>query len=126
MVWATLWNKTKGVNNGDGADGTAIGTGYQNTSDIVTQPGQNYLAAAVAAHAYRGPNSLTDWFLPSKDELHQLYLARGYTSLGLGVGSVWSSSEFNNSNAWRQDFLWGLPSASAKGDAYYVRPVRAG
>jgi hypothetical protein len=65
-----------------------------------------------------------DWFLPSKDELNQMYIWRiaigGFTSDG-----YWSSSEFSASIAWSQIFLLGGQSDSDKDSVRYVRPVRA-
>jgi hypothetical protein len=130
-TWATNTNsnQTTAVS---GADETRIGSGYQNSLDIVAQTGNvAATSAAVAAREYRGPNSLSDWFLPSKDELHQLFLARSNTSLGLGLGTVWSSSESSGTTAWHQDFYW-TPSQSTtlkntvSYNVGYVRPVRAG
>ena len=55
-----------------GADGTAIGTGAQNTIDIVNANCSPYMSGnSIAANIC---DTLTlggysDWFLPSKDEL---------------------------------------------------------
>jgi hypothetical protein len=66
-----------------------------------------------------------DWYLPSKDELNQLYLNRAAVG-GFVAGYYWSSSEFNVILAWIQDFRAGLQSSGGKGStSYYVRPVRA-
>jgi hypothetical protein len=76
-TWSAAANQGAAV---DGADGTAIGTGYQNSVDIVNQSG-NVAAtcAAVLARQYTG-GGLSDWFLPSKDELTKL--AENRSSVG--------------------------------------------
>jgi hypothetical protein len=69
-------------------------------------------------------NSKTDWHLPSKDELAQLYNQRA-TVGSFGLGRYWSSSEIGGSSVWGQDFNDGSQHGSAKFNGYYVRPVRA-
>ena len=141
-TWATGGNQLLEV---FGADGTAIGTGYQNTLDIVAQSGNvAATSAAVEASEYRGPNSLSDWFLPSKDELNQMCKwARGqaWTSdatvcsvtgtlntapaTGFSADWYWSSSEGAAGRAWLHDFDYGDPLDYDKISSKYVRPVRA-
>ena len=129
-TWATNnvnnnWNKDV-----SGADGTAIGSGYQNSLDIVAQTGNvAATSAAVEARAYRGPNNLSDWYLPSKDELNQLYIRRA-TVGGITTNYYWSSSEVYSLETWYQDFTTSICCAGrqtnqAKYQSYYVRPVRA-
>jgi hypothetical protein len=107
------------------ADGTAIGTGYRNSVAIVAQSGNvAATSAAVAARAYRGPNNLSDWYLPSESELDQLYVQR--TAVGVFVDNVyWSSSEFMPNGALWQSFSNGTKGPIGKNLAFYVRPVRA-
>jgi hypothetical protein len=108
------------------AQGTAIGTGYANTLAIVGQVSGGSTAdrAATTARAYGGPNNLSDWFLPSKDELNQLYSQRA-TVGGFVANYYWSSSEYDAETAWVQVFNDGGLGNAYKASTRYVRPVRA-
>jgi hypothetical protein len=113
-----------------GADGTAIGTGAQNTIDIekgcpslVTA---NYICANLSLAGY------TDWFLPSKDELNLMYLNIGQgNAMGLGNvggfagGNYWSSTEYDSINAWNQYFGNGSQASNLKNSNYFYLNVRA-
>ena len=69
-----------------------------------------------------------DWFLPSKGELNQMYtnLYSASTPLGGFSSSVyWSSSEYDPTNAWYQDFSDGKRNGDLKSETYNVRPMRA-
>ena len=102
---------------------SAIGTGYKNTLAMVSQDSTAGKAGTIS-RAYRGPNNNTDWFLPSKDELNQLYTNRA--SVGGFVGNeYWSSFEYGGWNVWFQFFDSGNQSLSSKGTITYVRPIRA-
>jgi hypothetical protein len=124
ISWATNVNNNRLTTvPAPGAIQTAIGTGFQNSDAIVAQTGNvAATSAAVAARAYRG-NSLTDWYLPSKDELNALYLQR--TTVGGLAGGYWSSSEQRNSHAWGQDFNNSNQGAGDKFLGNVVRPIRA-
>jgi hypothetical protein len=106
-----------------GADGTAIGTGEQNTAEIMAGCPDAGIAAEVA-DAYSNAGQ-TDWFLPSKDELNQMYIQQ--TAIGnFSSDFYWSSSEDGDYDAWSQDFGDDRKYGRSKGDsAVYVRPVRA-
>lgn len=108
---------------GSNARGTAIGKGYANTLAIVSQSGTEGKAGTIS-QAYRGPNGLMDWFLPSQDELNALYLQKS-TVGGFVDTSDWSSSESDASFAWLQFFGGGFQSDASKYATLYVRPVRA-
>ena len=105
-----------------GADGTLIGTGNQNTVDIMAGCATAGIAARLCGDLVL--NGYSDWYLPSKDELLQLYLNKlaigGFTS-----NSYWSSSEFNSDRAHYLYFPNGGQATSTKNFTYYVRAVRA-
>ena len=114
-----------------GADGTAIGTGSQNTADILAGCSGTNIAAYLCDTLTLG--GYNDWFLPSKDELNKLYENIGQgNALGLGniggfaASSYWSSTEYDNSNAWTQYFNVGNQYSYYKPSNYFnVRAVRA-
>jgi hypothetical protein len=108
-----------------GADGTAIGTGAQNTIDIMNGCSSAGIAARLCGDLVLGGYS--DWYLPSKDELNQLYLNRvaigGFNSNGF---AYWSSSEGDNDRAWEQDFNQGSQWSYYKNYGFdIVRAVRS-
>jgi len=106
-----------------GADGTAIGTGEQNTADIVTSCATDGIPAKVADDLVLGGQD--DWFLPSKDELNKLYINRASVG-GFSVdGYYWSSSEFDADGAWLQRFYFGTQFDLNKSNTLQIRPVRA-
>ena len=110
-----------------GADDTAIGTGEQNTTDIVDGCVTSDITAAEIAYALV-LGGQTDWFLPSKDELNLMYTNLHKASPPLGgfsTGYYWSSSETDDSRAWSQGFYGGGQLTNGKGATYSVRPVRA-
>ena len=121
-TWSTGGNQSLSVVD---ATGIVIGTGYKNSLAIAAQTSNvAAFSAAVAARGYAGPNNLSDWFLPSRDELNELYIRR--TNVGGFVDSFyWSSSESAAYSAWNQDFFNGYQSFNLKNNTYYVRPVRA-
>ena len=117
-----------------GATATAIGTGSANTTAIIANQGAVETAyAAGLARAYRG-GGYTDWFLPSKDELNEIYqnMATINSTAAANDGSAfstnfyWSSTENDFFNAWEQFFNNGGQGTNYK---YYtdesVRAVRA-
>jgi hypothetical protein len=113
-----------------GAIGTAIGTGFSNTNNIIaSQGGIATSYAAGVARSYTG-GGYTDWYLPSKDELNKLYLNRvaigGFISNSNGL--YWSSSEnqdYPYHSAWLQDFSNGGPLSIFKDFDVNVRAIRS-
>jgi len=105
-----------------GADGTAIGTGNQNTIDIMNGCLTSGIAARLCGDLVLGGYS--DWYLPSKDELNQLYLNKVAIG-GFASNYYWSSTESGTNVAWFFFFSSGNASNVNKANAGYVRAVRA-
>jgi hypothetical protein len=106
-----------------GADGTAIGTGNQNTIDIMNGCNTAGIAARICGDLVL--NGYSDWYLPSQDELAVIYSNKGLIG-GFAAAYYWSSSEYNDSyGAWVQTFSSGSQGLYAKSSTYYVRAVRA-
>jgi hypothetical protein len=99
-----------------GANGTVVGTGAQNTADIIA--GCPETTAASVASAY-GPG----WYLPSKDELNLLYAQKVVG--GFASDFYWSSSQASAGRAWYQNFDGGFQGGASKSATYGVRAVRA-
>ena len=81
-----------------GADGIAIGTGSQNTIDIMNGCSEFNKAASLCKNL--SLNGYGDWYLPSLDELNQLYINRDAIG-GFDGLWYWSSTEASSTTAWR-------------------------
>lgn len=113
-----------------------IGMGKINTERL---KGVSSPAAGVAT---RSCNGVTDWFLPSKDELNEAFRWLSHSRKGLQLtpvgqferGYYWTSSDYNGSTAWSQYFADGQQfdrvqtlTGNRKPPArpFLVRPMRA-
>ena len=108
-----------------GAGGTALGTGNQNTLDIMAGCTEAGIAARICGDLVL--NGYSDWYLPSKDELNKLYLKRVFIG-GFVSQSYWSSSEYSEypaTNAGNLDFSNGEQLSTTKNYPNTVRAVRA-
>lgn len=91
-----------------GARGTAVGTGRQNTNDMLAACAEPGTAAHLCANLE--VNGVRGWFLPSRDELALMYRnlkAAGVTDFGArGVDnfSYWASSQLTADMASHVDF----------------------
>ena len=103
-----------------GTTAQAIGTGMANT----TTADSTCTSGAIQIAADYTNNSKTDWHLPSKDELNQLYLNKT-TVGGISTGNYWGSSESDANYAWFQSLGFEFQLSRSKAIALYVRPVRA-
>jgi hypothetical protein len=105
-----------------GADGTALGTGYQNTVDIVAGCSETGIAAKLCADLVLG--GYDDWYLPSEEELNRLYPIRE-TIGGFILDYYWSSTEVDAYTARSVGFYAGDTANNDKYANLYVRAVRA-
>ncbi len=107
-----------------GAEGTALGSGNQNTIDIMAGCATAGIAARLCDDLVL--NGFSDWYLPSKDELNKLYINRVAIG-GFTTNTYWSSSEyeFGNGSAWTHRFFSGDQYTDYKNLPYTVRAVRS-
>jgi len=117
------WNNGEYVDTG--AEGTAVGTGKDNTDKIIATQGEGRYAAE-ACRSYRG-GGFSDWYLPSQDELDLMFKVLKANEVGdFKSDWYWSSSQRRHINAWYEFFGNGLEFYR---DTFhydiYVRAVRA-
>ncbi|NQW68257.1 MAG: DUF1566 domain-containing protein [Acidimicrobiaceae bacterium] len=108
---------------------TAIGKGMANTNRVhfrLTFEGGALTSTYAAGIAYAYANSgKTDWHLPSKDELDQLYINKAEVG-GFSSNIYWSSSEVDATSTSYLNFASGYRFGGVtKLSERYVRPVRA-
>jgi hypothetical protein len=121
---ATTYNWCEGSSNPYttllGASGTAIGTGAANTATALASctGGAIYQAANLTSGGY------SDWFLPSSNELSQMYIWRN--SIGLSPTALyWGSTEGSNSVGASLVMSNGGIGGQNKGQATPYWPIRA-
>ena len=124
----------------DGAGGDAIGDGFRNT-DVGMR---SSTCSGGAGFRARAPTSggMTDWYVPSSDELIALYAKRSivggfttakgpqYTETDSGNAWYWTSSQRAGSGGFAEeakagDFSNGTGVAANKNNSYRVRLIRA-
>lgn len=113
-----------------GANGTAIGTGKQNTADILAAgcslhyPDAGYPLAVDIATGYDG-GGLNDWYMASRDEFQEVYNHFGSSGF-MTCCAYWSSEQRNANDAWTQIFgFGGMQSNGGKHNRNRVRPIRS-
>jgi hypothetical protein len=119
----------------NGGTSASIGQGQTNTTAMMGQAGYTGGAAKVCNDYSITVNEITysDWFLPSKDELNQMYQNRETinTTAAANSGSnsfdysYWSSTEYDFEYAWKQYFIISSPAYVYKVNSNSVRAVRA-
>ncbi|MCP4765124.1 MAG: CHRD domain-containing protein [Gammaproteobacteria bacterium] len=116
----------------EGADGFAIGTGAQNTLDVLDECGNDGIAAQLVDEY--SLNGYSDWFLPALGELWQMYATIGqghgapHGNVGnFRIGYYWSSTQGDYRTALANTInstalIW---ISSEKTYIHNVRAVRA-
>lgn len=109
-----------------GAEGTAIGTGAQNTLDILAGCSEDMIAAKLCANYEITIDGITydDWFLPSRMELNLLYVNRE-TVGDFAKSAYYSSSQDDNISAWYHNFIDGIQGKVLKNIKRSVRAIRS-
>ena len=117
------WNNTSNPYSNINAYSTS--NGVSNTNAIISAIGSSGHAAAIC-RAYTG-GGYTDWYLPSINELYQLYLQKAIIG-NFQSYFYWSSTASSTyvANAWAQDFGSGYSYDDRdKTYLYLVRAIRA-
>lgn len=113
------WNNGKDITIGTYAN---FGSGKRNTELIISKQGEGFYAAKICADYQK--DGYDDWFLPSKDELNLLYNRKKIVG-NFAKDHYWSSSEYNDGNAWMQYFGNAHDqSAYSKDEMARVRAIR--
>lgn len=117
------WSNVTGTAIGVTAQGTAIGTGMDNTLAIIGQDSHSS-SAALLCRNYEGGGE-TDWFLPTSAEITELATqeALGVVS-GFADDYYWTSHENSATQAEVYDFNSGSAGPNNKSNSARVRPIR--
>ena len=105
-----------------GTTSTAIGTGNANTNAIVAKLGSGTYAAKLCSDLVL--NGYSDWYLPSKVELNEMFHSP-YLSNFSTISHYWSSSEVNYSDAWDQTYVSGQQHNNSKTSICNIRAIRS-
>jgi hypothetical protein len=116
-----------------GAYSVGIGLGAQNTNDIISVCSSQAIAAGICDSLML--NGYEDWFLPSKDELNEVYKNQDVINITavanggerLETTNYWTSSHAQSNTAWVQSFgSGGTQIAEGQNNMLnHMRAVRA-
>lgn len=119
----TVTVRWSGITTLIGTTEAGLGTGLDNTNEIIAQSG--FTTGSAKNCKNLNINTYVDWYLPSKDELNLMYQELHLYSVGnFYAGSYWSSTEVSATNAYRQTFNGGASSSQGKTTTYRFRGIR--
>ena len=105
----------------------AVGAGKANSAAMIASGATSYEGDTTGAAFFAEGSTCgtqTDWFLGSIGEMKLMYDNLQGVG-GFSTGYYWSSSEFDDFNAWAQSFGTGVQDGYYKSYTPHVRPVRA-
>jgi len=114
-----------------GADGLSIGSGAQNTLDIISICTSSDIAAAICNDLIL--NEYDDWFLPSKEELDKMHESLDIINAASQVNggemiqatNYWTSSSSSGDTAWVQNMdSGGSQYNNSVDESNHLRAVR--
>lgn len=110
-----------------GANGTAIGTGFQNTADILAGCATVGIAANVTQYTdIYGDQGYTDWHLPSNDELVAIWNNKDIIGIYIPpTVNLWSSTEDGSTRAYYMDASGNLNTDQKDINNFYIWIVRS-
>jgi hypothetical protein len=113
-----------------GANGTSIGTGYKNTQSIIDHCDSKETAAHFCnSYSITTNNKIySDWFLPSKDELNEIYINKTKINESLIINGktplksyfYWNSTYGFETQSFSEEYQAGNESS-----LFDIRAVRA-
>jgi len=129
IAWSNITDTATGFMGMSGE----FGTGQANTTAIVGQVVGEVHCTAGAAYLCDNLTfgGYSDWFLPSREDLRQMYMSKdsiGGFSGGFGSILYWSSTESTpmpTTEAMAVNFSNNIAESQAKVNLYYLRAVRA-
>jgi hypothetical protein len=127
---STSWAQSSPVNYRatlvTGADAYALGSGLQNTLDIVAQGNTNAAECGAVYCNDLVSGGQSDWYLPSIGELHLMFnVLRLQLGLTFSNSAHWSSTETAAANlAIYKGFSDDAIANANKADPAVIRPIR--
>jgi len=130
IIWSPTSSLITNANNTvletTGVYGITKSGGRKNTDLIIATFGTGSYAASICAALTTGGAKAGDWYLPSQDELNQLWINQTILG-GFSSPSYWSSNEGGQSitYAYFQYFGNGLQGSIDRSRLLHVRAIRA-
>jgi len=112
----------------NGADATSIGSGEQNTTDILVGCVTDGIAAKICNDAII--NGYDDWFLGTYFEMYELFnlsASNWFSSMAFVASSYWTSSEIDLNAAISINYTTPSTQGNSQknSNTRSIRPIRA-